>query len=83
MISHCRSLFCSVVSLEWAGPCVGCGIVFPFSVSIGFALEFLFSDVFIGVLVGRFLGDGGSRGYGKEGKDDGIFHFTFFKKICN
>ncbi len=57
---------CSVVSLEWAGPGVGGGIVFPLSVSVSLALEFLLSDVFIGVLVGRFLLDGSSRGWSNE-----------------
>tara|TARA_B110000285_G_scaffold206758_1_gene245583 strand:- start:173 stop:313 length:141 start_codon:yes stop_codon:yes gene_type:complete len=46
--------------LEWAGPGVGGGIVFPFSVSVGFALELLLSDIFISISFGGFLlnGDG-------------------------
>ena len=73
--------YCSVVSLEWAGPGVGGGVVFPLSVSIGLAFELLFSDVFIGIMVGRFLVHGGGAGYSEESQDDGIFHFTFFKKL--
>ena len=60
---------CSVVSLERAGPGVGGGIVFPLSVSIGFALELLLTDVLIGV-VGV---DSGSRnGSDHSGNDE--FH---------
>ena len=68
--------------MEWAGPGVGGGVVFPFSVSIGLAFEFLFSDVLIGVVVGRFLVDGGGAGDSEESQDDGIFHFVSFKN-CN
>ena len=55
----------SVVGLEWAGPGVGGGIIFPLSVSVGFAFELLFSDVFIGVsdVDGR---DGGDKGNDSE-----------------
>ena len=55
----------SVVGLEWAGPGVGGGIVFPFSVSVGLAFEFLFSDVFIGVAGSLFHGSNG----GNESED--------------
>ena len=71
----------SVVSLEWAGPGVGGGIIFPFSVSVSLALEFLLSDVLIGVLVGGFLLDGGGWSSGNEGEDSGEFHFALLK-IC-
>ena len=71
----------SVVSLEWAGPGVGGGIIFPFSVSVSLALEFLLSDVLIGVLVGGFLLDGGGWSGGDEGEDSGEFHFALLK-IC-
>ena len=40
----------SVVCLERAGPGVGGGVVFPFSVSVGFTFELLLSDVLISVL---------------------------------
>ncbi len=63
MIEPCSS----VVGLEWAGPGVGGGIVFPLSVSVGFAFEFLLSDVFISV-VNVDGGDGGDKG------DKGEFH---------
>ena len=54
----------SVVGLEWAGPGVGGGIVFPFSVSVSFAFELLLSDVFISVfhVDGRDGGDKGDKG---------------------
>ena len=54
----------SVVGLEWAGPGVGGGVVFPLSVSVGFAFEFLFSDVFISVSLvdGRDSGDKSDKG---------------------
>ena len=82
-VDHISSLD-SVVGLEWAGPGVGGGIVFPLSVSVGFALELLLSDVLVGVSLGGLLLNAGSLGGGDgdEGKDEGIFHFTFFK-ICN
>ena len=53
--------------MEWAGPGVGGGIVFPLSVSVGFAFEFLLSDVFISV-VNVDGGDSGDKG------DKGEFH---------
>ena len=54
----------SVVGLEWAGPGVGGGIIFPLSVSVGFAFKLLFSDVFIGVsdVDGRDGCDKGNEG---------------------
>ena len=54
----------SVVGLEWAGPGVGGGVVFPFSVSVGLAFKFLLSDVFIGVsdVDGRDGSDKGDKG---------------------
>ena len=54
----------SVVGLEWASPGVGGGVVFPLSVSVGFAFEFLFSDVFISVSLvdGRDSGDKSDKG---------------------
>ena len=59
MIEPCSS----VVGLEWAGPGVGGGIVFPLSVSVGFAFKLLFSDVFISVRVCLLDGsDGGNKG---------------------
>ena len=45
----------SVIGLERACPCVGGSVIFPFSISIGFAFEFLLSNVFIGVSLGLFL----------------------------
>ena len=50
--------------MEWAGPGVGGGIVFPLSVSVGFAFKLLFSDVFISVsdVDGRDSGDKGNKG---------------------
>jgi hypothetical protein len=60
----------SVVSLEWASPGVGGGVVFPLSVSVGLAFKLLLSDVLIGVS----LRDGGSLGDGEEGQDGGVFH---------
>ena len=64
----------SVVGLEWASPGVGGSIVFPFSVSIGFAFEFLLSDVLIGVSLSLFLLDGGSGDSGNKSEDGGEFH---------
>ena len=60
MIEPCSS----VVGLEWAGPGVGGGIVFPLSVSVGFAFKLVFSDVFISVsdVDGRDSGDKGNKG---------------------
>ena len=72
----------SVVSLEWASPGVGGGIVFPLSVSVGFALEFLLSDILIGISLSGLVLNGGGGGNGDHGKDGSVFHFTFFK-ICN
>ena len=40
---------CSWVGLEWALPGVVVGVVMPFSVSIGNALELLVTDVVVGV----------------------------------
>ena len=62
-VDHISSLD-SVVGLEWAGPGVGGGIVFPLSVSVGFAFKLLFSDVFISVsdVDGRDSGDKGNKG---------------------
>ena len=66
-----RRSSCSVVSLEWAGPGVGGGIVFPLSVSVGLALELLLSDVLVGVSSGRLLLKGGGLGGdGKNGEDE-------------
>ena len=70
----------SVVSLEWASPGVGGGVVFPLSVSVGLALKLLFSDILIGVSLSDGGGFGG--GNGDEGQKGSVFHFTFFK-ICN
>ena len=78
-----RLIVCSVVSLEWAGPGVGGGIIFPFSVSVSLALELLLSDVLVGVLVGGLLRDGGGRGGGNKGDDGEQFHFYFSLKIIN
>ena len=74
----------SVVSLEWASPGVGGGVIFPFSVSVGLALELLLSDVLVGVSLSGLLLNGGGLGGGDgdEGEEEGVFHFTFFK-ICN
>ena len=69
----------SVVSLEWASPGVGGGIVFPLSVSVGFALKLLLSDVLISVSGHVLNGDSGGGGNGNECEDGGVFHFTFFK----
>ena len=52
----------SVVGLEWAGPGVGGGVIFPLSVSVGLALEFLFSDVLISVSLSLLDRDGGYGG---------------------
>ena len=60
----------SVVGLEWAGPGVGGGVVFPFSVSVGLAFKFLLSDVFIGV------SGVDSRGGGDKGNKGSEFHFS-------
>ena len=62
----------SVVSLEWAGPGVGGGVIFPFSVSVGFALEFLFSDVFICVFNSRDS---------CEDCEEGEFHFDYLTNL--
>ena len=60
----------SVVSLERAGPGVSGSVIFPFSVSIGLALEFLLSDVLVGVLLGGFLLNGVSGSQSNECQDD-------------
>ena len=67
-----RRSSCSVVSLEWASPGVGGGVVFPFSVSVGLALELLLSDVLVGVSLSGLLLDGGSLGGGDgdEGEEE-------------
>ena len=56
--------------MEWAGPGVGGGIVFPLSVSVSLALELLLSDVLVGVSGGGglFLLKGGGLG-GSDGKN--------------
>ena len=60
-----------LVALEWAGPGVGGGIVFPLSVSVSLALELLLSDVLVGVSSGLFLLNGGGLGSdGKNGEDE-------------
>ena len=64
----------SIVSLEWAGPGVGGGIVFPLSVSVGFALELLFSDILIGVVGNRLLLDLDGVSGGDKSDKDGVFH---------
>ena len=79
----------SGVSLEWALPGVVVGIVVPFSVSVGDALELLVSDVVVGVSVwswsvdtlltgnsGRWSVevDGGDRGNKSKVNE---FHFYF------
>ena len=64
----------SVVGLEWASPGVGGGIVFPLSVSVGFALELLLSDVLIGVSLGLLLLKRSSGDGSNKGEDDGEFH---------
>ena len=50
--------------MEWASPGVGGGIVFPLSVSVGFAFKLLLSNVFIGVsdVDGRDGSDKGDKG---------------------
>ena len=78
----------SGVSLEWALPGVVVGIVVPFSVSVGDALELLVSDVVVGVSVWSWSVDtlltrdghgwlvdehGGGGSY--YGSDDEGFHF--------
>ena len=80
-VDHISSLD-SVVGLEWAGPGVGGGIVFPLSVSVGLALKLLLSDILVGVSLSGFLINGVGGSNSNEGQDDGIFHFTFFK-FCN
>ena len=72
-VDHISSLD-SVVGLEWAGPGVGGGIVFPLSVSVGFALELLLSDVLISVSLSLLLLNGSSGGGGNECENDGEFH---------
>ena len=64
----------SVVGLEWASPGVSGSIVFPLSVSVGFALEFLFSDILIGVSLSFLLLNGGSGNSGNKSKDGSEFH---------
>ena len=61
-----------LVALEWAGPGVGGGIVFPLSVSVSLALELLLSDVLVGVSGGGglFLLKGGGVG-GSDGNKNG------------
>ena len=69
-----RSYF-SIVSLERTGPGVGGGIVLPFSISVGFAFEFLFSDVFVCIWLSILLLNCGGRSSGNEGEDNsGEFH---------
>ena len=73
-VDHISSLD-SVVGLEWAGPGVGGGIVFPLSVSVSLALELLLSDVLISVGHSGFLLNGTGGGNGNEGEDSsGEFH---------
>ena len=68
----------SVISLEWACPGVSGGIILPFSVSVSFALEFLFSDVFISVSLSIFLLYSCGGGRGDECEDyGGDFHNCF------
>ena len=60
-----------LVALEWAGPGVGGGIVFPLSVSVSLALELLLSDVLVDVSRCLFLLNGdGLGGDGKKGEDE-------------
>ena len=59
---------CSVVSLERAGPGVGGGVVFPLSVSVGFALELLLTNVLIGVVDG-VLDPGSGNGSDQSGEN--------------
>ena len=80
--SDVRSTSClySVVGLEWASPGVGGSVVFPLSVSVGFALELLLSDILVSVslsllLLNRSSGDGGNKG-----EKNGEFH-DFVKLI--
>jgi len=54
----------SWVGLEWAFPGVVVGVVMPFSVSVGDALEFLVSDVVVGVSVWSWSVDTLLAGYG-------------------
>ena len=68
----------SVVGLEWASPGVSGSIVFPLSVSVGFAFELLLSDVLISVSLGLFLLDGGSGNSGNKSEDGGEFHFNVY-----
>ena len=67
----------SVVSLERAGPGVGGGVVLPLSVPVSLALELLFSNVLVRVLVHGFLLDRSSLGggNGEGGEDERVFHF--------
>ena len=78
----------SGVSLEWALPGVVVGVVMPFSVSVGDALELLVSDVVVGVSIWSWsvdtlltrdghgwLVDEHSGGSGYKGSDDEGFHF--------
>ena len=77
----------SRVGLEWALPGVVVGVVMPFSVSIGDALELLVTDVVVSVgvwswsvdtlLTGHSLGrsvDAHSRGRSNKSNED-EFHF--------
>ena len=41
---------CHSVFLEGASPGVGGGIIFPLTVSVGFAFKLLFTDILIGVV---------------------------------
>merc|ERR1711990_431932 len=85
-----RSFFLdsSRVGLEWALPGVVVGVVVPFSVSIGDALELLVSDIVVGVGVwswsvdtlltrdslGWSVSRDGSGGSNKSNEDE--FHFS-------
>ena len=72
--SLARSYY-SVVSLERTSPGVCGGIVLPFSISVSFAFEFLFSDVFVCIWLSILLLNCGGRGSGNESEDNsGEFH---------
>ena len=86
---HSRATSRSWVGLEWALPGVVVGVVVPFSVSIGNALQLLVSDIVVSVGIwswsvdtlltrdgGRWLVNEHGGGLGKQKSSDGEnFHF--------
>ena len=71
----------SVVSLERTSPGVSGGIVLPFSISVGFTFEFLFSDVFVCIWLSILLLNCGGRGSGNQGEDNSCEFHSFLKFI--